>query len=189
MNNKKDRITGGVLAVLAAAYIAASYSIKVFEGTGKTVINAGTIPRIWGACLLVLSLILLFRRREASDIQKMNMQKTDMQKRDVRKADEKTTKLRETESQKRTTVGTWFYENYAVVGTFLLMAVYIFLIDKVGYLLDTWIYLILQICLLSSAGKKNWLAIIIISTIVSAGTCYVFTHWLGVPLPPGMLTL
>lgn len=164
MKKKKDRITGGILAVAAAAYIASSFSIRVFEGAGKTAINAGTIPRIWGMCLLFLSLVLIFRKEESPEGQ-------------------------ETAPKKRMTARMWTYENYAVMGTFFLMAVYIFLMDKVGYLLDTWAYLIFQILLLSSAVRKNWLAVIIVSTAVSAGTCYVFTHWLGVPLPAGILTL
>lgn len=166
MRSKKDIITGGILAVIAITYIMASFSIKVFEGAGKTVINAGTIPRIWGVCLLILSVILMIRR---SGPEKAGEDKTVV--------------------MKSVAVKTWFYNNYAVAGTLVLMAVYIFLMDKVGYLLDTFVYLFIQILLLSPKKEKNRAAAAGISAAVAIGTCYVFTHLLGVPLPAGVLTL
>lgn len=166
MRNKKDMLTGGVLAVVAIAYIMGSFSIKVFEGAGKTIINAGTIPRMWGVCLLILSMILIFRKGDPAVMEEKDMA-----------------------GEAKHTVNEWFYQNYAVVGTFVMMVVYILILDTVGYLLDTFVYLILQILLLSPKGEKKMFLTIVISAFVAAGTCYIFTQWLGVPLPAGVLTL
>lgn len=166
MRNKRDIITGGILAVISVAYIMASFSIKVFEGAGRTVINAGTIPRIWGVCLLILSVILMIRRGSPENAEEDGAA-----------------------FGKNAAVKAWLYNNYAVAGTLILMAGYIFLMSKIGYLLDTFVYLIIQILLLSPKEEKNWMAAVGISAAVAVGTCYVFTHLLGVPLPAGILTL
>lgn len=163
MRKTKDLITGAVLMGLAVFYIVSSLSIKVFEGQGKTVINAGTIPRMWGICLLLLSVLLTVRGI-----------------RGVRGG------------QKKAAGGglkTWMVRNHAVLGTFLILTLYVILLGRVGYVIDTVGYLFFQMLLLSPVGEKKAVPAFILALISSVVTYYLFVHLLNVPLPAGILPL
>lgn len=165
MKKSKDVITGFILAVLAVFYLTASFSIKVFEGVGKTVINAGTIPRFWGICLLLLSLMLIWRGLKR-------------QKQQV-----------EVSGRTSVTVKAWLISNHAVYLTFTLLILYISLIGKLGYLVTTTIYLTLQMLLLSPGGEKKPLIALGLSVVTALFTYYLFVHLLHVPLPAGLLAI
>jgi putative tricarboxylic transport membrane protein len=165
VERKNDLATGLIFMAFSLFYIWQSYSIKVFEGAGKTVINAGTIPRFWGCfCLLLLSISLVIRGLR---VKKKKTGRTSL-------------------------VGavlTWTKQNYAVIGTFLLLGTYILLLKDMGFLLITPLYLFAQILLISPPGKKNPLFAAILSVTFSAAAYYLFAHALSVPLPGGLLPL
>ena len=163
MRKTKELITGAVLMGISVFYIVSSLSIKIFEGQGKTMINAGTIPRMWGICLLVLSTLLTVRGFRRSG-----------------------------EGRKEPSGGSaraWLIKNHAVLGTFLILTVYVVLLGTVGYVIDTVGYLFLQILLLSPVGEKKAVPALILAVVTSVVTYYLFVHLLNVPLPAGLLAL
>ncbi|MFA7364694.1 MAG: hypothetical protein WCZ25_12560, partial [Aminobacteriaceae bacterium] len=62
MSFSRDRVTGIILSAFSLLYLFFSKDIKVFRGSGATPLTSAFIPRFWGTCLLILGLILIFRR-------------------------------------------------------------------------------------------------------------------------------
>lgn len=165
MQKSKDIITAAVLILLSGFYLLSSLSIKVFDGVGKSAINAGTIPRIWGCCLMVLSVLLLIRGMKNKDTEK------------------------EAENIKKQTAVEWIWKKHAVLGTFFLLAVYVAVLGHVGYFLDTVGYLFCQILILTPPGRKRPVLAAVISIVTAVVTYYMFVRFLNVPLPAGILPM
>lgn len=84
----------------------------------------------------------------------------------------------------------WFTDHYTVLGTFILLFAYALVLRPVGYLLTTFIYLIIQIILLTEQKKINKKLVVkalILSVVFSILSDYLFVKLLSVPLPSGIL--
>ena len=59
--NYKDLYTGLGVIIIALFYLVFSFKIKVFSGSGATVLSSRTIPIFWGICFLALGIVLVLR--------------------------------------------------------------------------------------------------------------------------------
>lgn len=74
--------------------------------------------------------------------------------------------------------------------TLALIAVYIFCLEPVGFMLSTFVYLIVQMIVLaddSHRKKKDIVLFVIISAIVAVGVYMLFTRVFYLMLPRGIL--
>lgn len=71
--------------------------------------------------------------------------------------------------------------------TMLLIVVYALLFKRLGFVLDTFVYLMLQMVLLKD-GKRNYLLMLLIAVIGSAGVYALFVYGFNVMLPAGILS-
>ena len=115
----KDLIAGAVLALCSIGYYIASHSIQSF-GSNKDFISARTIPVAWAVLLLVLSVVLMVR--SYAEIRHL--------------------KATGEEIFSGRTPKDWLADNYAVIGTFIILFLYAFAMRPVGYLISTFVYLI-----------------------------------------------
>ena len=74
--------------------------------------------------------------------------------------------------------------------TLALIAVYIFCLEPIGFLLSTFVYLVIQMLVLADEShrkKKDILLFVLLSLVVSAGIYLLFTRVFYLMLPSGLL--
>ena len=67
-----------------------------------------------------------------------------------------------------------------------LIAVYAVCMKSVGFIISTFVYMMLQMMVLKE-GKKNWVLMIGASLIMSIGTYFIFVNLFDILLPAGVL--
>ncbi len=78
-----------------------------------------------------------------------------------------------------------------VISSFILMLIYVFVLQPVGFIISTLVYLILQILVLSPAdkrGKKEIIQIIIIDVLFTVIVFFLFRYGFKIILPTGLLS-
>ena len=168
MDYRKNIISGGVLMLAALFYFVNAFSIRVFSGLGKSVIDSSTMPKIWGVCLFLLSFTIFIR-----GIKEMKAAKALL-------SQSAGTKFSLTNSIR---------ENYAVIGTFIILAIYILLLNTVGFIIMTAIYLFCQILILTQPQKRRVTLTAGIAVVFSLAIYFLFVKALYIILPGGLLPL
>jgi putative tricarboxylic transport membrane protein len=165
---KMDIIPGIVIALFSIGYLALIPSIQTFTGLGSTPLTNHFVPYLWGGSLLVLSLWIIargFRRRKKY--------------------------LAEGGSIKKTSLKDALLERREVVASFAALTLYVGLMDLVGFVIMTVLYVFAQILILTP--RENWGKTYVpaaITAAVSGGLLfYVFRYLLNVLLPVGILKL
>ena len=171
----RNIFAGCILIVLSLIYLHQSLLIRPFRGAGSTPVNSAHMPRFWGACMLLLSTILLIR-----GIREMLKARSKEGKKEKRKIGV---------LEIRNGAIAFFKEHYGVILTFTALIVYLALLDAVGFLIISALYIIAQICILSrQITKKTIIYSVIVGIASSVFVSYVFTMHLRVMLPRGILS-
>lgn len=160
MDKKNDLITGVVMALLSMGYLFEAAQVKVFSGMGKSIVNSGTIPKVWGGCLLFLSILLIIRALKGKKEKKAEGSVSWLEK---------------------------MKENREVAVTFLLLLAYIGIMDFAGFVISSMLYIFLQAVILTPYEKRSYKMAALLSVAFSVGIYYVFVEWLMVLLPAGIL--
>jgi putative tricarboxylic transport membrane protein len=71
--------------------------------------------------------------------------------------------------------------------TFALMVIYVALLDSIGFLIMSAVYVFFQILLLSRKDQKNYLVTAIAAIVSSAAIYYLFLYGFKMILPIGLL--
>lgn len=163
----KDLVTGVIAAVFSAFYLMQTSGIKVFGGATAGV-TAQTVPRFWGGALLALSLVLILR-----SILTMRRSKAEAE---------------ETAEKKGLLAA--LRERREVVFTFVLLILYVALMKPVGFIIMSILYVYLQVWVLTPPEKRTKRMHTIaggLAVFFSVSLYFVFTKYLMVMLPPGIL--
>ncbi len=174
MEYKKNLIPGIVLTIFSIIYLVLTSQIKKFSGLGSDPLGARAIPYLWGISLLVLSLILVVRgiKQRNLAIKNNTLVKSELNFTGIIK------------------------ENREIVLTFVSLAVYIALLEPVGFLIMTAVYLFVQTLILTPKEKRNYMGYdsilrnyivtLITSIVIAVALDYVFVCLLNVLLPLGI---
>ncbi len=164
MEYKKNLIPGIVLTIFSIIYLVLTSQIKKFSGLGSDPLGARAIPYLWGISLLVLSLILVARgiKQRNLAIKNNTLVKSELNFTGMIK------------------------ENREIVLTFVSLAVYIALLEPVGFLIMTAVYLFVQTLILTPKEKRNYIVTLITSIVIAVALDYVFVCLLNVLLPLGI---
>ena len=164
MEYKKNLIPGIVLPIFSIIYLVVTSQIKKFSGVGSDPLGARAIPYLWGISLLVLSLILVVRgiKQRNLAIKNNTLVKSELNFTGMIK------------------------ENREIVLTFVSLAVYIALLEPVGFLIMTAVYLFVQTLILTPKEKRNYIVTLITSIVIAVALDYVFVCLLNVLLPLGI---
>ena len=162
MNRYKDTIVGVASIVISIALFIATFFIEEFS---RTRLGADFVPRVTAAVLFLLGLTLIIKEYKAN-----------------RAAAPAAAAPKEPEKKVGLT------GPLPVILNILLFVAYLLLLDKVGYLIMTPVYLFLQILLLTDPAKyrPGWYAIL--SIVVGCSTYYGFALLFQVYLPAGLLS-
>ena len=192
MSLKKQRtqLLGNVIFLLVAViYLILASQITVINVFGVTVVSPATIPRILGVLLLILDIISLFQNLE--ELKKAKGAVKDP----LQEAGEKETvengeldvaqALAEAEALEEDADS----DKMSIVLTIASLAVFSALIQPLGFLISSFIYMVLQsfILTLKEERKKKTVFIIILSAVFSVAVYLIFTRGLGLMLPKGIL--
>ena len=161
----KDLVTGIIAAAFSAFYLMQTAGIKIFGGATAGV-TAQTIPRLWGGAMLVLSIILILRSIIA------------MRKRGEKSAEEQQGILAQLKERREG------------VYTFVLLILYAALMKPVGFIIMSILYVYLQVWVLTPPEKRTKKMHGIaggLAVFFSVSLYFVFTKYLMVMLPPGIL--
>lgn len=165
---KRDIIPGVVLAIFSIGYLALVPGIQTFTGLGSTPLTNHFVPYLWGGFLLVLSLWIIargFRKRKKYLAEGGKIEKTSLK--DA------------------------LMEQREVVASFIALALYVGLMDLVGFVIMTILYVFAQILILTP--RENWKKTCVPAAITAAVAgvllFYVFRYLLNVLLPVGVLKL
>lgn len=161
----KDLLTGIVAAAFSAFYLMQTSGIKVFGGATAGV-TAQTVPRLWGVAMLVLSILLILRSILA------------MRKKSEQDEEESLGFLARLKERRE------------VVCTFCLLILYAALMKLVGFIIMSILYVYLQVWVLTPPEKRTKRMHTIaggLAVFFSVSLYFVFTKYLMVMLPPGIL--
>lgn len=166
MQYRKDIISGAVIGVFSVVYLLLISDIRIFTGPGAAPLSARFIPAMWGAILFILSLILLFRglrNRKAARRQA------------------------ETAARAGFSLRQLWAQNTEVILTFVILAVYIYLLKPVGFLIMSAFYIFAEALVLSKKGKRRAALTLILAITAAVLIDFVFVRLLYVMLPKGIL--
>lgn len=161
MKKYSDCISGGFLILLGTVILFASRNIKRMAGVS---VGSDFFPKIAAAMLLVFGVVIIiafFRGRP----------------------DRSPAAAEESDAAEDVTKTDWKAPLVSVV----LLAIYVGLLAKVGFIIMTMLYLFVQTIVLAPKEKRNYLLFGILSLVVTLIVYYVFVHVLSVMLPIGLL--
>lgn len=76
---------------------------------------------------------------------------------------------------------------HAVIKSFLLLCAYIYLLDVIGFIIMTAVYLFIQMILLAPVAERRYTVFALISFITSVSAYYLFVAYFRVMIPAGIL--
>ncbi|TCP97733.1 putative tricarboxylic transport membrane protein [Cricetibacter osteomyelitidis] len=166
INIKKDFAVSIFFAVLSIAYLYGTQSISVFSPFGQQGLDSKSVPQIIGGLTLLLSISLfittLIRYRKSRS---------------------------ETEYVQAEEIATKKKFPIKLVASIVLLSLYIGLYQSLGFIVSSIAYLILQsLLLIPTEKRKKWTLFIIVLSVVFTVTIYfVFSKYLTLFLPSGIL--
>ena len=115
---RNDLFSGIVLSAFSIAYLIGATRIKIPKMLSSSFLNASSVPKLWGTLLLILGIILVIR-----GVRVMKAEKA------AGNAPEKKTAAQ--------MVKDFWSANRAVIEMFVVLLIYIALIQPVGFLIST----------------------------------------------------
>lgn len=167
MKNKKEIYSAIFFMFLSVIYLLATRYIKDYNAFVATNVTSKTIPMALGTLLLILSLVELYNEKKKID-KTISIKKVDVDNIEDEKIGRK-----------------------EVVMTFIFLLAYIVLLNPLGFILSSIIFLIGEMLVLTYKDdrKSNLAKIILLSIIFSLTIYFIFTKGLGLILPRGVINI
>jgi len=180
MNQKQEIGTGLFFLILSIVYIVLSFSINSFDPFGNSYITSKAMPQVIGGLVVVISLIHIIISYRKLKKEKAARTKSSAGDQGFSAGSEKETSAKKIRFDKPFRI---------MVITILLTAAYIFCFTRLGFILSSVLFLLLQIFLLVPPEKrKKWAAFIIcFSVAIPVGLYILFTKTLSMFLPRGLI--
>ena len=160
MNANKDIITGSTVIGLGGLLLWACQGVKDFASVG---VGAAFLPQIAAWLFIFLGATMLIVALRTSP-----------------------TKPKSTSTQASETAIP-FGGVRAVLVTFLLMCIYIGLMDKLGFILTSIAYIFAQTLILTKGAPRSYLLFGLLALLTSVGSYYLFVNVFQVMIPSGIL--
>jgi putative tricarboxylic transport membrane protein len=161
----KDVISGILVITFAVFMFVSTFQIYSLVGAAES-IDSKAFPRLVAGVLFLLGSIVLVQGI-------LSVWKTKKDERIVNAA--KASKL---------SIG---QGAACTIQTLILIGLYIYSMNKLGFLISTFLYLFAQMIVLSTREQRKYVLFAVISVIVSVGVYLTFTHLLYLSLPTGIL--
>lgn len=163
---KKNMITGGVIFVFGLVYFILSWQIANFKGLGAPPIDAKFVPRLWGGMLMLLSLIVFLRGL----LEYLRLKKEG-----------------KIEKKNNGTLVSRIVDAREVILTFVCLLVYIALLQPVGFIIMSALFIFAECMILTPKEKRKPLIAIIVGIVAAVVVDFAFVRLLHVLLPAGII--
>lgn len=154
----RDTISAVIMLVVAMAYLYGSLYIKPY---GDAAVDSRFFPQLLGTMLLILSIIQLV---------------VSVRNRDLTSAPETGT-----ENNPPTRI------NRGVFFTLIIILAYVLLINKLGFVISSTLFLFALTMLMAPAEHRRPVMTLVVSALFSAAVYAVFVYWFYVALPEGII--
>ena len=148
---KNDLFSGIVLGGFAIAYLIGAAMIKIPKMLSASLLNASSVPKLWGVLLLILGIVLIVRGLH------------------VMKAEKAAGNAPEKKTASDAAKGFWA-DNRAVVEMFVVLLVYIALIQPVGFLISTFLFLFAEFNILTYKEDRKLGFSVVFALVCAVGT-------------------
>ena len=164
MKKYSDMISGAIILLVSAILFYGTTQIRVIASMEG--LTSKFFPRIVVGGLALMGLIIFYRGFKAS------------------RSASAAASGEETAGPKKLSVGT-----RCAIETMIAILIYVCLMEPVGFLITTFVYLIAQMLILApgKVTKKTLILFVIISLIASTGIYFLFTRAFYLLLPAGIL--
>ena len=161
---KNDLFSGIVLGGFAIAYLIGAAMIKIPKMLSASLLNASSVPKLWGVLLLILGIVLIVRGLR------------------VMKAEKAAGNAPEKKSASEAAKSFWT-DNRA----FVVLLVYIALIQPVGFLISTFLFLFAEFNILTYKEDRKLGFSVVFALVCAVGIYAMFKYGFKMPLPQGIL--
>lgn len=165
---RNDVFSGIILCLFAAIYFYLATQIRIMKMLAATFLNASSIPKLWGVLMFVLGVAMILRGVKAI--------------RRERAAGYIPEQIGKIEIAKR-----WFDANFAAVFMFIVLALYLVLLEPIGFLFSTFFFLWAEFNVLSRKGERKIAFTGLLALICAVGIYVLFRYVFTMPLPQGIL--
>lgn len=166
MKKYGELIGGVVVFMVAAVYFWMAFSIKQFNAGQPGIITSDVMPKIYGAAVMLLSAVLIFR-----GIRELKAPAAPA-------------------SQEEEQSGRRFPVEPEILLTFLLLVVYVALLQSVGFVIMSILFVLgLSAILLPTEKrrKSSYLIILVVAVIFTVAITAIFVKGFNLTLPMGLL--
>lgn len=170
MNWKRDLWAGSVFAAFDGLYLYFCGDIEPFTGKGTAPLTNRFMPYLLGGCMMLLSVLLILRA--------LKQMKRERAASTAKQTGEASAKDKD-----------WLaplFENGEVIASFLTLFLYILLMEKIGFVIMTAVFLTVEISILTPKENRKYGLAGIIGVILSVILYFVFGKTLHILLPPGI---
>ncbi|WP_303063924.1 tripartite tricarboxylate transporter TctB family protein [Acidaminococcus massiliensis] len=185
-SRRKDIYSSVFFIVLAVAYYFQTYSIRSYKSFDVTVLTSASIPRVLAVILLILSVIQIVsccmkvkekKYNTTDNREQVTPQKEETAELDIEKELQIAQKNEENEK----------YDIKDIIFTVVFLIVYLLVMDSLGFVISTFLYMVAQITLMTKKAerKKKALFCLVLSAFSSFLIFYLFNDVLGMILPIG----
>lgn len=161
---RNDLFSGIVLSAFSIAYLIGATRIKIPKMLSSSFLNASSVPKLWGTLLLILGIILVIRGVRVMKAGNAPEKKTAAQM-----------------------VKDFWSANRAVIEMFVVLLIYIALIQPVGFLISTFLFLFAEFNILSYKEDRKIGFTLIFALICAVAIYALFKYAFSMPLPQGIL--
>lgn len=165
---RNDLFSGIVLSAFSIAYLIGATRIKIPKMLSSSFLNASSVPKLWGTLLLILGIILVIRGVRAMKAEKA-----------AGNVPEKKTAAQ--------MVKDFWSANRAVIEMFVVLLIYIALIQPVGFLISTFLFLFAEFNILTYKEDRKLGFSVVFALVCAVGIYAMFKYGFKMPLPQGIL--
>jgi len=161
-----ELIGGAVVFVIAAVYFWMAFSIKQFGAGQPGIVTSDVMPKIYGTSVMLLSAVLIFRGVRALKTPSAS------------------------EPQDESGSGRKLPVEPEILLTFLLLVVYVALLQQVGFVIMSILFVLGLSAILLPAemrNKKNCLIILAVGVVFTTAITLIFVKGFHLTLPMGLL--
>ncbi len=165
--NKKNLLSGGALLLFCFFSWVQSLKIKVAQGAGVSGISSRAMPQALIIAIAALSVLLIAREVIAAPAESRRIPSFSVEK----------------------ALGacvTFFKDNYEVLISFGLLALFIILLKSLGFIAAATVFLMSEMFILTPIGKGKYVKMALLSIFCAFFIYFLFVRLLNVYLPAGL---
>lgn len=167
-SGRNDLLTGIIFCLFSGAYFFMATRIAVPDSLKASLLDASSIPKLWGGMMFILGVIILIR-----GVLKMNSAKKEGYTPDNSNMMAKFKKS--------------VWEARSAIAMFVILALYIACLQSVGFLVSTIAFLFLEFFVLTRKEERKLWVIVLMALVFGVAIYSLFKYGFNMPLPRGIV--